>query len=222
MLGIIFTGGQAPNASFVKQIIEKEAKNAFFTAADSGLSAAQEAGVKCDFIIGDMDSVEDSLLEEYPAEKVIRHAREKDYSDTELAMQAIIEKGCTQIWIIGGGGGRIDHLFAIRSLFEREIFPVRWLTGREDIRCIEAESANKYVNLNFPRGITVSVFPLSQGTWEADSRGLKWTLCGLSWDRGFYGLSNVTLEDEFSITAVKGRFMIILPHVCKKEELCQP
>ncbi|GHT62914.1 hypothetical protein FACS1894109_21750 [Spirochaetia bacterium] len=41
--------------------------------------------------------------------------------------------------------------------------------------------------------------------------GLKWPLDGVSWDRGFAGVSNVALEGNFSIWAERGRFMVIVP-----------
>ena len=210
MQGIIFTGGQGPKVLVVKQLIEQEVKNAFFVAADSGLIAAEEAGIRPDCIIGDMDSVETSRLETYPAECVIRHARDKDYTDTELALQKVLEKGCDEIWIIGGGGGRVDHLFAIRSLFEREFFPSRWLTDSADIRCVNAEN-RELLTVNREQKTDVSVFPLGGGPWEAKSTGLKWPLEGLPWDRGFFSLSNVAPDGKFTIKAEIGRFFVILP-----------
>jgi thiamine pyrophosphokinase len=56
----------------------------------------------------------------------------------------------------------------------------------------------------------VSVFPLGQGPWDAESEGLRWPLAGLPWDRGFFGISNVA-EARFALRAKKGRFLVILP-----------
>ena len=208
MLGIIFTGGLGPSAQAVRNLIKQ--KDALFIAADSGLEAAENAGIKPHWITGDMDSLKDiSRLNAYPPQCVIRHKRDKDFTDTEIAFSLAIEKGCKEIWIIGGGGGRIDHLFGIRSLFEREIFPYRWITDTADIYCIDQRITR--INTN-EKGACVSVFPLGDGPWEAESTGLKWPLEGLPWNRGFFGLSNVAIEGNFSITAQKGRFMVVLPN----------
>jgi thiamine pyrophosphokinase len=209
LLGIIFTGGESPTKQVIRGIIN--GKSALFIAADSGLVAAENAGIKCDFVIGDMDSVAVACLETYPADRVIRHKRDKDYTDTELALSHALEKGCDEVWIIGGGGGRIDHLLAIRSLFERAVFPRRWITDSSDINCINADTAANRLSCGLENGASVSVFPLGSGPWEAKSEGLKWPLEGLAWDSGFYGLSNVAESGEFSIEARKGRFMVILP-----------
>ena len=211
MLGIIFTGGEGPWVELVRRLFEREAKDALVVAADSGLAAAQGAGLSPDWIIGDMDSIgDDSRLSAMPPERVIRYEHDKDYTDTELALLLAFENGCDEIWIIGGGGGRIDHLFAIRSLFERDVFPLRWITDAADIRCLEA-AAKSELSPVLQRGAAVSVFPLGSGPWEAESEGLKWPLAGLPWDRGFFGLSNVAPDGKFYVRVREGRFMLILP-----------
>ena len=217
MLGIIFTGGEGPQVQVVKKILA-ESENPIIIAADSGLIAAESAGIKPHLLIGDFDSLPDTqeyttvyadILAAYPPECIIRHEREKDFTDTELAFLLAKEKGCDEVWILGGGGGRIDHLFGIRSMFERDIFPRRWITAHEDIYCIEKKGSG-IRDQRMEEGAIVSVFPLGEGPWEAKSEGLKWQLSGLKWDRGFFGLSNVALSSEISIIAETGRFMVIL------------
>jgi thiamine pyrophosphokinase len=187
-------------------------KDALLVAADSGLALAEEAGFRPGWVTGDMDSLDDnSRLSGYPPHCVMRYDTDKDFTDTELALSLVTKKGCDEIWIIGGGGGRIDHLFGIRSLFERDVFPCRWVTDAADIRCIDAASAQGVLSVRLEAGALVSVFPLGGGPWKARSQGLKWPLDGLSWDRGFFGLSNAAAQEEFSIRAEAGRFMVIIP-----------
>jgi len=211
MLGIIFSGGKGPQAQLIKKLIESEASCALLIAADSGLLLAEQAAVKCDFVIGDMDSLDVAKLASYPEDHVIRMPPDKDFSDTELAVFLAVEKGCDKIWIIGGGGGRLDHLFGIRSLFERDIFPLRWITGNAEIFCIDSDSDENTLSLKTGEGVCVSVFPLGDGPWKAKSSSLKWPLEKLKWDRGFFGLSNETAGEWFMIKAEEGRFMVILP-----------
>jgi len=210
MLSIIFTGGDAPDSRKVKQILE-QVSDALIIAADSGFDTAVKAGIKPQYVIGDMDSVKDKeSLAAVPPQNVIRHQRDKDYTDTELAFLLAKEKGADDVWIIGGGGGRIDHLFAIRSLFERKEFPRRWITAMEDIYCIEEENTDQFTAEN---GAIVSVFVLGDGPWEVKSSGLKWQLEGWPWGKGVFGLSNVAVDGNFSITVKKGRFMVILENI---------
>jgi thiamine pyrophosphokinase len=188
-------------------------------AADSGLLLAEQAEIQSDWIVGDMDSLEAELkrLAAYPPEIILRYPPDKDYTDTELAFSLLREKGCECIWIIGGGGGRLDQLLGIRSLFERDDPPGRWITAADDIYCIDAVEYSaecgvsavlqKRVGFHAP----VAVFPLGVGPWEAESAGLKWPLAGLSWKRDFIAISNEAPGGDFTITALQGRFMVMSP-----------
>jgi thiamine pyrophosphokinase len=210
VVGIVFTGGESPPPRVICNLLK--GKNTVIVAADSGLLTAENAGINPDYIIGDMDSLDASRLDSYPSECVIRYNKDKDYTDTELAFSFLREKGCDCIWIAGGGGGRIDHLLAIRCLFEREIFPRRWLTESADIRCIDANTDVNTLSEKLEKNSLVCVFTAGSGKWEAKSEGLKWPLEGLEWDSGSsFGISNVAVNGEFLITAEKGRFLIILP-----------
>ena len=221
-LGIVFTGGEGPEPETIRRIFEALSKDiatqTLTVAADSGLMPAEAAGLRPDWIVGDMDSVDsEERLNRYDSERVIRYNTDKDYTDTELAFNLLRENGCGEIWIIGGGGGRIDHLFGIREMFERKDPPGRWITASEDIYCIEgAGDAGGAVIHNgletcLETGSLVSVFPLGEGPWKAESRGLKWPLDNVHWERGLYSLSNVAVEKEITINAVQGRFLVVFP-----------
>jgi thiamine pyrophosphokinase len=204
--GIAFIGGEYPCPDLCKILVQDAD---LIVAADSGLIAAEAAGVMSDFIVGDMDSLDNiARFDKYPKERIIRYPTDKDCTDTELALQLLFDKGCTETLIIGGGGGRIDHLFAIRSLFERERAPDRWVTASEDIFCVKSELKIELRLMLKPQAL-VSVFPVGEGTWSAKSRGLKWVLDDLEWTRGFFGISNVAVDGNVSIYAERGRFMVI-------------
>ncbi|MDR2019165.1 MAG: thiamine diphosphokinase [Treponema sp.] len=206
MRGIAFIGGEGPPPVFCRSLA---AEAALIAAADSGLIAAEAAGLRPDWIIGDMDSLDDlRRLESYPPERVVAYPPDKDYTDTELVLRLLRDRGCDTVWLAGGGGGRTDHLFAIRSLFEREYPPRRWITGTDDIRCLEAPEE---LRAETPPGGLVSVFPLGAGPWKAESSGLRWPLSGLPWERGYFGISNEAPGGSFAIRALSGRFMALLP-----------
>jgi thiamine pyrophosphokinase len=207
MRGIAFIGGETPEPGLGAALAKQ---GDLIVAADSGLLAAVAAGIRPDWIIGDMDSLDEAgrldLLDSYPAERVRRFPRDKDFTDTELALSLLWEQGCDETWLVGGGGGRLDHILGIRSLFERERSPDRWVTAAEDIRLVEDR-----FTVSLKAGSIFSVFPLGAGPWDAESQGLHWSLAGLPWNRGFIGLSNVADEGAVSIRVRAGRFMVILP-----------
>jgi thiamine pyrophosphokinase len=205
--GLAFVGGEGPDAELCVRL----AGEADLTvAADSGLIHAENAGVRPDWIVGDMDSLDDiSRLDKYPPNRVLRYPADKDFTDTELAINLLFEKGCDNITIAGGGGGRLDHILAIAALFEREHAPRRWLTAREEIVLV----SNEFHHASKKSRI-VSIFPLGNGPWKAQSSGLKWPLdtaaASTMWKRGFFGISNTAETGEFTLKVSAGNFLIVI------------
>jgi thiamine pyrophosphokinase len=203
MKGVAFIGGDGPGGGVCRELARGAG---VIVAADSGLLLAERAGVRPDWIVGDMDSLGDERrLRAYPGERTLRYPPDKDWTDTELALSLLWEKGCDTTLLLGGGGGRTAHLLALAALFERERCPCRWRTAREDIFALEGE-----IRLETEPGAVVSVFPLGEGPWEAESVHLRWELSGVAWRRGFFGISNRATATEARITARSGRFLIIL------------
>jgi thiamine pyrophosphokinase len=203
MKGLVFIGGEGPDAELCVRLA---AGADIVAAADSGLVRAESAGLRPDWIIGDMDSLDDeSRLDAYPPSCVVRFPADKDFTDTELAVNLLFEEGCDEVTIAGGGGGRLDHILAIASLFEREPYPSRWFTGCEEIYVVSDE-----FHCNVQKTDTVSVFPLGTGPWKARSAGLKWPLDSVAWRRGFFGISNVSETEALTIKALSGRFLVLV------------
>jgi thiamine pyrophosphokinase len=174
-------------------------------AADSGLLLAREYAISPDYIVGDMDSLpEPKVLDEYEASRVFRYPREKDFTDTELGIQLLREKGCDTIVILGGGGGRMDHYLALYSLFHRENPPSAWLTDQDRIIHI-----NSCYTLEGNAGEKISLFPAGKVPVRMRSRGLKWPLDKLVWQIGDIGISNIVADNVAMIEIVSGALLLM-------------
>jgi thiamine pyrophosphokinase len=200
--GLLVVGGDAPSP----QALREAARGVeLVTAADSGLLRVLEAGLVPDLVVGDMDSLPDrSLLERVARERVFIFPVDKDETDTEIGMRMMRERGCTDIAIAGGGGGRIDHLLGVALLFEREDPPSRWLTDAADIYMVDGERL-----FSGWEGSTVSVFPLGPRAGEMSSEGLRWPLDGLTFQRGWGGISNVATASRVRISVGMGRLLVV-------------
>ncbi|MBL8966792.1 MAG: thiamine diphosphokinase [Spirochaetaceae bacterium] len=176
-------------------------------AADSGLDLLHAWGVEPDLIVGDMDSLaKPELLGAYPKAEILRFPRGKDESDTEIGLRILRERGADRVVLAGGGGGRLDHLLAIRALFERSCRPDEWHTTGEELRLV---AEGERYSWEAPRGETVSVFPLATGAGGMASGGLAWPLAGLAWGPGEFGLSNETLGGPAWVEAGRGDLLVV-------------
>ena len=203
MKGIAFIGGKAPKAENYLSLVKDAA---LIVAADSGIHTAEAWGLHADWVVGDMDSIVcGKVLEKYDAERVLRYPADKDFTDTELAIELLFEKGCDTVTLIGGGGGRLAHILALAALFEREQRPSHWITDREEIFPV-----SNTLDIETKTGTLISVFPLGDGPWSAESMHLKWELDGLNWRRGFFGISNRAEENTVKIKVNHGLFLVIV------------
>jgi thiamine pyrophosphokinase len=195
-------GGEAPPLDVLRDRLHEFA---FVCAADSGLDTLAAWGVAADLAVGDFDSLRDaSLLAR--ARVCIRFPREKDETDTEIGIRELRARGFGRIVLVGGGGGRVDHLLALRALLEREDGPEEWISpGGRLLRIHEA------TELCLPPGTLVSVFPLSGGARGMRSRGLRWPLEGLVWDAAGFGLSNVVVSSPVHIEPGPLPLLVVVP-----------
>jgi len=185
----------------------------FVVAADSGLCGAENAGIVPDVVVGDMDSLPDpGMLEKYPAEKIQMWPKDKDFTDTEIALQWMARKHIDEVVLIGGSGGRLDHFFALQALFAGDFSPVLWI-GESSV-AVMAEAGpgagNIKVSALDPED-PVSVFPAGSGPHACRSVGFHWDIDGLDWAGGKFSLSNRSDAGTISFEAVSGRFLLVVP-----------
>jgi thiamine pyrophosphokinase len=201
-VGLLLLGGEGPSRDLLEPIL---AAVVCTVAADSGFDLAKKLNILPDLLVGDFDSLEPSKeLEEYPEERIRRYPRDKDDTDAELGLQALWDRGIQRVIVAGGGGGRVDHLLGLVSLFEREKTPTLWYTSKEIIQAVEGTLV-----VTGCKGQTVSFFPLGGAVAGMSSNGLKWPLDGLEWNRGDMGVSNVFTDDRSTISVSRGRLLMV-------------
>ncbi len=202
---VIVTGGAAPKWG---QVVHEFSNAQSIIAVDSGLEHLQHWGIAPDYIIGDFDSITNpSLLNLYPDSSIIRFPIAKDYSDTELALQKAKSLGSSELVLVGGGEGRLDHTLALVALFMQGAntpIPQRWYTAKECIRVLD--SGDYELSLNV--GSCVSFFPISTHI-GARSIGFKWNIDALSSGKLPFSLSNRVVNPEQQVSIQEGRLLMI-------------
>ena len=204
MRALVITGGAAPSAAAAQPWLQDRQ---LIVAADSGLETARAYGVRATIVVGDFDSLADeSLLDGYSEEAVRRFGSAKDDTDTEIALSVAFEEGAGDVALIGGGGGRLDHLLAIASIFARERHPSVWVTADSEVRAV----VDELVVTGRP-GDLISFFPLGPGVCRMESAGLRWALGGLRWGPGDVGVSNEFVSSEVRVRMKEGRLLMVRP-----------
>lgn len=142
----------------------------FLVAADSGLHHARTLGVSVDLLIGDLDSVDPAVIGDTP---VWQHPIDKDASDTELAVECAINEGATEVILVGGEGGRLDHFLAIAFGMCRDEWAATSITaiiGRSRLYVMRSA-----VELDGVPGQYVSQFAVGGDVRDLHITGLRWS-----------------------------------------------
>jgi thiamine pyrophosphokinase len=110
---VVVAGGGSPPPDIVASL----PPGAPVVAADSGADTALAIGLGVDILVGDLDSVSPAGLAaaEASGARIVRHPVAKDATDLALALEeaaALLGEGGGDVVVLGGHGGRLDHLLA--------------------------------------------------------------------------------------------------------------
>jgi thiamine pyrophosphokinase len=206
---IVVAGGDAVDTALVQPRLPV---GATVIAADSGADHAAALGLSVDMLIGDLDSVSAAELARLEAAgvPVDRHPAAKDMTDLELALRAAVATGATEIVVVGGQGGRLDHFLANALLLAADAFAgvtVRALAG--SARSWVVRDA---VTIDGTPDELVSLLPVhgpARGIW---TDGLAYPLRGEDLHPGTSrGVSNTLLGTNASIRLKSGVLLVVAP-----------
>ena len=201
--GFIYTGGEI----YAENVTEKPEKDDFCIAADSGYKTARALGARIDVVIGDFDSLGDVGIPS-GIERIDLPA-EKDCTDTQAAVQVALERGCTEMYIIGGIGTRIDHVLSnvgiLEGLYEGGVHA--YITnGKNRIRYIRNDnvligrSAYKYLSV-------IALDPVCKGV---SVEGCKYKMKNQKLERKVqFAVSNEIEGNLALVTVKKGAALVI-------------
>ena len=134
----------------------------------------------------------------------------KDESDTELAIRAALARAADAITIVGGLGGRPDHLLANVGLLALEALgerPVELLDERTRISIIRGPGRRE---LRGRDGDLVSLLPFGSGVDGVSTDGLAWRLVDEALPIGpARGLSNVRVGLVASVAIRSGWLVVV-------------
>lgn len=191
-----------------------EKRYSYIIAADRGLVFLESHGAVPDLIVGDFDSSPDDFIQKYrsahPDVEVRTYKPEKDYTDTEIAVTAALEKGYLAIDIFGGTGTRLDHVLGNLQVLSEMLDQ-----GAEGY-LIDSHNRISLHNHSFSLrkeeqwGHYVSLFAWGGPLGHLTLRGVHYPLTdALLPISGSLGVSNEIDEDEAHITFPGGRVLLV-------------
>lgn len=182
-------------------------------AADGGARSLDRLGRRPDRLIGDLDSVDPSLVERLVAADVMvdRHPPDKEASDTELAVMAALAADATEVVLLGAfGGSRVDHQLANVLLLADPA-----LAGR-NVRAVRASAQVRVIRggellvLAGEVGETVTLLPVGGDVNGVTTDGLRWPLEAATLRMGrSRGLSNEVASVPASVRIELGTLLVV-------------
>ena len=196
MKGILLLNGTPHNGEIC-------ADNAYVVCCDGAYSWAK-GKVKIDENVGDFDSLD---IIPAPAPTEI-YPSEKNFTDGEIALFKLIDRGVDEIEIYGGGGGREDHFLGnLHLLFAAHKRGVKAKMINNDAEILIAGGKTELKNVS---GKTLSVLPFGGNLHIMDSTGLKYPEPPQLSYGECRGISNVAQSDSVTITFARGDVALII------------
>jgi len=208
---IVSSGCSVDPDFFSKKIVETG--TCLNICCDGGARHFRNLKIKPDIIIGDMDSIDPDQLAAYSTQgiKIIKYSSNKDYTDTELALDYALGLKPQKIYIWCSLGGRIDHTLANIFLLLKgqkkgiEIFLI-------DEYC-EIFVLNKETVLINEEGKTVSLLALTPEVTGIILSGFLYSLENGTLKMGeSRGVSNIVNQVQAGIQIEKGNLLVIKYH----------
>jgi thiamine pyrophosphokinase len=205
----VVAGGELGGREFFRLKLAETAPEAVIC-ADGGARHLEAVGRIPDLVIGDMDSIDPGTLRRYEELgcRIVRHARSKDETDTELALQEALRLEPAEVWIWGAMGKRLDHTLANIFLLSRGMKQAV-LVKLVDQWCEVFMIARKTV-MEGEKGQTVSLLPVTPKVTGVTLSGFEYPLKNSEMEMGYpYGVSNRLIENRGVIEIGSGLLLAI-------------
>ncbi|MEA3326295.1 MAG: thiamine diphosphokinase [Chloroflexota bacterium] len=204
---VLFTNGDFPGA---ERLVNRLGNDDFLVAVDGGLSHMTRHNLCPDLIIGDLDSANpgDVSLFEAQGVDIRKFPQDKNETDLELALEAVLEMNLHTIWITAAFGNRLDQTLGNIFLLARGDLAkvdIRLIDGHQEVFLIRQSTS-----IIGEPGQRVSLLPLGSPVYGIHTKGLIYPLVGetLFPDRT-RGISNRMNSTTASIAVQQGLLICI-------------
>jgi thiamine pyrophosphokinase len=205
---VVFAGGLKPGVGALASV----PIGALVIGADRGAEYALAFGLPVEVAVGDFDSITAAGLValERAGVRIERHPVAKDATDLELALDAALALGPRRILVVGGGGGRLDHLLGELSLLASDAYAgvvLDAVVGRATVNVVRGQRS-----LVGRVGEVVSLLALHGPAVGVATEGLVYPLRGEMLAPGSSrGISNVFAAEQARVSLESGALLAVRP-----------
>lgn len=191
MRAILWCNGTQPSKSVIDAVLD-EGVPVF--GADAGADRAAESGVEVEEVLGDLDSVDRSRWE-----SKLRELPDQSSSDLTKSITLLIERGYTEIDVVGIDGGSPEHVLGSWAALCEAPGGARIRLQHEDAVTHRLHPRDGGLELDIGEGQKFSVFALQP--CKAWVSGAKWEIDGDPMSFSTRGLHNVGTGEIVRINA---------------------
>lgn len=212
MGAVIFANGELDHPEAARALITR---SSLIIAADGGSRHCQALGIIPHILIGDMDSIEPELLQEYEIAgvEIIQFPARKDFNDLELALRLAQERGADEVVVVAALGNRWDHTLVNVLLPAEQAFAglkISLVDGPQEMLLVHA---GRRLHVLGQPGDTVSLIPLAGDARGITTHGLEYPLAEGELKFGSSrGVSNVLLGTEAEVWLREGLLLCVVIH----------
>lgn len=205
---LIISGGNIEDLNWLREI---ENNFDFILCADGGCNYCIGADILPDLVVGDLDSISPKTLDiihrkEVPIEKF---PERKNATDTELALDILIDNGIEDITLVGVLGSRMDHTMANILLLIK--LHEKGCKGKIMDENNTIYLVDKELVLSKREGFYVSIIPLTQKGINISLKGFEYGLKRDTINFGStLGVSNKVSHDKAHVLVHEGLCLVCL------------
>jgi len=191
MRAILWCNGTQPSQSVIDAVLDEGVP---VIGVDAGADRAAESGIEVEEVLGDLDSVDGSRWE-----GKLHELPDQSSSDLVKSITLLIERGYTEIDVVGVDGGSPDHVLGSWAALCEAPGGARIRLHHEDAVAHRLHPRDGGLELEIGEGQEFSVFALQPcNAWVS---GAKWEVDGDPMSFSTRGLHNVGTGGSARINA---------------------
>jgi thiamine pyrophosphokinase len=201
---LIIANGESPSRKILLKLLRE---SDCIIAADGGCNICYEFNIYPDYIVGDLDSAKENVLNYFNDAEVI-YLSDQYTHDLAKAIDFAVTLNPKLITAVSVTGKRLDHTLSNLVFLQsaKYTIPIIFYDNYGRLSIIEGQH-----QLDVPASTTISIFSF-QPVYGLSLDGFKYILHNQDFPAGFNGLSNVTTQEGARILIDKGSLFLYIIH----------